>query len=401
MKLGPWKCLIGFFVLASHSVLHADEQSNREILRAEVIYLLEAGDEQSALSTLGDYLREFKYDAEGWRLLGLTYVRIGEVGKGERSLRRAAQLSTKSVDRDRAQSALKEASRASSAKKWNGELGLDLGYDSNVLLASRDSLSSGTASKVGSPKAMPSVWIRRRFQLTQGELSAGLYSSFEAYTTKNSKPYNALTVVSPIEFWFEPNGNFQKGIVSSFDISYLNSSGLEFFSWGESVAFEGRLEHADGARSSASAGSGYRKYAVQDGADPTADRSGVPATLAVSHARNLGEFTLRAALEYEYSHSNGSLFRTHELVVPLKLSFPSGWLGGELSLLLEGIYTRYPTTNLNRKDRIADAELEYQHELSKRFRVVGTYQFRRAFSNVSDADYTRHTALLGGRYALF
>lgn len=451
MRVFPLLAMILPLLLFAPYPSEAALESDREVVQTIAHSLLHLQKSEAARDLLMDHLKEDPRDAQSWKLLGFLYLErkageeafqaFGQSAKNALGTQkaiaiyhqaRAAQLVGKleqartllaSIQETRAirasvrqaQADLKAGDSISDLQltpSLTGQLtlGLQSGFDNNVLLMSDSTLLSTSQTETQSVVTHGSVI---------GALNIPTSPAFELRISGGSQflfPWNSATQafrgIMPL---LDLGGNWKRsesaratflgrnlehGIKLHTELLFLNTDGLSFFFTQGSLHHESELRLHPRWRLRSELALRYQKFALATGQTEDTDRSGpgIKLRLAGDFLGGFGRLSL--GIETEIHQALGAQYRSRTVgpVLQALIQLPAAFT---LTPELAYTYTPFPVSSSLRVDH----NLRVQALLARRFgeSVSLSFSWLSQFqtSNLDAANYRRHQGLLGFQYALF
>jgi tetratricopeptide (TPR) repeat protein len=424
----------------------ATDVTNREIARLYADAAIAEKDYAGAIRTLSEHVAADPEDGGAWHLLGVTQLlanqperaiesfekalpRVPEENRGITRYYLADAYSrkgdpSKSVELLRA--AKEEEVSAWSASRaladglgtgaplpeivpgypggFDGSLWAGTAYDSNVLLASNDSLATISRSDVASPKFTVggnAVYTKKGYR--GGNLVALGGANFDAHTATNAQRLNSLGTNVGAE-WARP-ASTSDGIVHSFGddfgLNFLNNDGFSFYSWQDTLRWRGILQQGYGVETEFSAPVRYQKYASPAAQSPDDERTGVAVGAEVAQRRQYRDRTGSIGLAAERAFTRGKNYRSWTFNLPIGWRDPSlpFWGLGLRANLVPSI-VRYPSSTNSRHDFNVTGTLSLTKPVRERTTAALNYIYVTNPSNLTAATYQKHTIGLQVIYAI-
>lgn len=438
-------------LLLAPSPIRAALESDREVVQTIAHSLLHLQKSEAARDLLMEHLQEDPRDAQSWKLLGFLYLERKSGGEAFQAFAqsaknalgtqkavaiyhqaRAAQLMGKlpqaqsllaSIQETRA---LRASVRQAQADLRAGDsisdlqltpplsgrlvLGLQSGFDNNVLLMSDSTLLSAsqteTQSVVTHGSALGSLRIPT---LTQFEIHISGGSQFLFPWSSATQAFRGILPTLDVGgTWkrsVDPRASFlaknlEHGLRLHSDLLFLNTDGLSFFFTQGSLHHEAELRLHPRWKLHSEFTVRYQKFALVSGQTEDTDRSG-PGIRGRLTGDFLGSFgRLSLGVEAEIHQALGTQYRSRTLspVLQAQLQLPAAF---SLIPELAYAYTPFPVSSSLRVDH----HLRIQALLSKAFgeslSVSFSWLSQFQTSNLDAANYKRHQGLLGIQYAIF
>lgn len=420
----------------------ADETTNREVLQTFVNYYISQKQFDIAEKKLVEHLQEDPQDGERWNVLGMVYFELKKYAEADNAFAQAvragndesrgvflynqANVLNRSNQPERAIKLLKEASQYSNihanaldalerlepgkdfpeiklekAGKWTGSIGVQGGYDTNVLLLSQGTLDTIESAGTASSTYLANSQAAYKKEYYHGTLDANGSMSYNAYTTGAAARFNALN--SSLGFKWTPEPGSSALILagsSKFNISFLNTNGMEFFSWNEALALENIYIHTENFRSQFDFIIKYQKFSTSTTTDSTNDRTGIAAGIKYANKYSWRVNTFSLGLEFERAFASGQNFKSYALSLPISFTRKIFW---KLSATagIKGGLVWYPDSATSRRDSNLNPTFSLSKPLSQRLMALFNYGYIRNMSNVSSASYDKHTFLAGIDYGFY
>ncbi len=369
---------------ASSSELRGPTKSNEEV-RAQYLYqAANARVLEGDLVQVQQLLQEVVHAAPSIQGLGAQVERIKSVLKAGQPL-----PPLKVTDGD----------DADDAKKIRYLFGLRSGYDSNVLLLPDDT----TGVSPGSAFVSPSVVIDGALPISVLDIKGRSVSNFTAYTAEPSRKFN--TIFQSLNAEWSPRlirtETFSPTVGSRADLSFVNSDGMDFFSW-TGTAYLNAVYTLDEVSSVlAELPLGYQRFpgvVVLDGVDR---RDGWLLSPTAVYRRRIGEWSLSGGANYQEAWTMGQNFKSRTIGTTLGASRPLLFeIMGRLGLGYNRVNYRQSLTN--RRDTRVDVSMGLTRIMpfSKRMTVNLDYIYSSNDSSLTTATYKRHSVFLQATYAL-
>ena len=419
----------------------AADETNRELAITYANFHVQRKDYAAADRALSDHLRTDAQDSEAWNILGLVRIKAGNPTQAVEAFARAASVTgapshgiylynyadalSRSGDEARARKSLEEASsdaavgssarqaleelkpgrslpelRLSPPARWNADMTVATGYDTNVLLFSDTTLASITGTGTASPFFLLAPRVSHSGDALGGRLDSDASVTFLDETGSSASAFNNLSVSAGSRL-ARPDKSF--GLFHSYlgrlDYSMLNLSGLEFFHWSALAGWRGVAQHRKGSETYFELPLRYQKFHTAAGDDPANDRTGPALAPTIGHRHQFGELDVDIALQFEKLFSRGANFHSTAFRVPLSLTHPLPWdLTGTLGLEVARI--RYPDSSAKRADTSVQGSLVLSRRLFDRLNGILSYSYTKNSSNTDTAAYTKNSVALLVTYAL-
>ena len=434
--------LLNFF--ANSVTQAATDVTNREVALTFAQFHFTQKDYPSARESIIEHLKEDKRDANGWNLLGLTYLFTGDLVKASKALANAVKIAAgqdkgiylynyadalnRQGDSKKARLVLNRATqfeRVEVASKgalknlvsqqplpelildqpsaWRSNLSLSSGYDSNVLLYSSDTLSFTDSTGTASPVFSLLAQLSRKSDAFGGELNWNNGVSFAYHTTDEANAYNALAGTIGLD-WAAPGNGVSAGswgLGNDLSISFLNlNDSFGFFNWKEQPYVRFNFQHNKSWSSRVKVPIFYQKFVVEATDEAVDDRSGVGLKPEIVSTVLSGKNIFTAGLQFEQIFTNGSNYQSTAVGIPLSWSrrVLKNYFG---SLRVEGVMLNFPRSSTLRKDTLVKAGLGLSRRFSEKWFGSLNYLFTRNFSSVASADYSKHAGTLVLNYGIF
>lgn len=422
------------------AVAYAGNSTNREIVRTFSQYYLLKKQFSSASSALQEHLREDPGDFGAWNLLGLSFMEDKKWGEAADAFSRAALGSSgerqaiyhynqgealaKSGQKKRAQGAFQLAAREERVKPaaeaalralldgveipplelsepgvWDGAITLTGGYDTNVVLVSDTSAAelsaSDQASILGGGAFSLNYSRKTRAQkwTVGGNVGGNYYLASAASTYTNmSASLNSEIQRLPQDF-----RGAMTSWVQRFDLTYLNSSGIQFYSWTGTLGWKSLSKSESGSACEWSVHANYQKYRFDDGDDVADDRSG-PSLIPKLRLISDGDWGLWIwAVKAEAHFSRGQNYRSYSPGTELSLS--GSWGPRTFAqVTADVVYTLYPQSSTSRKDWTLRGSAGMGWKWTSRWLVGLEYTFLKNLSTVDTGAYSKHTGMVSLTY---
>jgi len=459
--------ILVFFLCAPLAVLgkaSSQQETNRKIVHTYIEHYLEQGDLETAKEKLEEHLDQDRQDAKSWSALGHIYLREDELSKAEDAFRQAAitaeddnrgkylyyyadvlnrqgkskeaklklleakDYSEMSAHADTALQTMEpnqplpslvkrpdkietKVVKAKVKKKrarpvdsnFEAMLGLETGYDSNVLLLSDetlDSLARSTTESVtlGFTAAAGYSWILEKWKFNvKGD------TRFNWYPNEKASNFNELTPRLGMGGRYRINDKFDVGLRNIFSATYLNLDGLSFYKLSDSVKGFGVWRYRENAELQPDANARYNRYKTGPllGITGDNDRTGYSVGPGLTHKWRRKKLEIAGGGRYDYMNTNGSNFVGHFFQVPLRLTykFPYKILGRTSFAFTHIRY--FQATPTQRIDYNYFAKAAVGRKFGKRLTAFIQYVFLMNESNFASADYKKHKASLLVNYELF
>lgn len=444
--VGPmiWVFLISAASLAYVTKVQAADETNREIARTLANFHLGRKEFAPVIKILADHTTDDPNDFEALNLLALTqmesrdlkgaisnfqkaiqvataserplyhynladaYARLGDLTSARAALIRASESPLIKEPAEFAMSELKAGQplplfRLEKPMEWHFNIGIEGGYDSNVLLVSDDNQSSSDAKHTASPSGAPKAAINFIKDTGHYLWRGGLESGFTSYIEKTAQKYNELATRANIERGRPEiiGEKFYPSIANEAELTYLNTEGLVFYSWSDSLKWKGLFKHSEKHETELTLPAGYQKYTVADTDSPSNNRSGARVFPSLTYRRFFGTKTLALSASYQKVFASGINYRSSSYSIPI--SFAEGRMFWGLGAALSAEYTRtlYPVSETDRKDHTFGGSVALLRRLGPKWELSLTYNYRRNLSTDTGNRYVKHTGTLGLNYAAF
>jgi len=274
-----------------------------------------------------------------------------------------------------------------------------VGYDSNVLLLSEDTLAVSAQSQTESLSSLMSASLTYLKPMWDGLFSANFSPSFQYYASTNAQTFNTLSTHVEASWSTPPpqDSGWKHEWVSQFDLTFLNSDGLEFYQWIKTLGYEGQNHYWNGDDLKVAVLPRYQKTTFDETSDPDIERTGLGAKLSADYSKVFSWVSATGGLYYDRSQVKGKGYRTHQLgtVIEGTRSLPYQ-LSGNVSFDFSKVW--YLEADDLRIDTPMKANLSVSRMVTKKIQGTFEYQWKKNFSNTVDAQYAKHTITLTGTY---
>ncbi len=417
----------------------SEQKTNREVVRTYVKYYLRHQEYGEAIRALTEHVVFDAKDAGAWHLLGQAYMGSGENKRAIQTIGEALKYASEDTrgiflyayadalnragDSEKARATLLEAGQIVQVSEsagaalavlksgvalpslklakpslWKTNLGVGMGYDSNVLLNSDAVMATIKRSDTASPVLNVTGQVSNERPLHQGVFASRLVGGINGYSASAAQKYNALFASLGFDWAREPEADrvsFKLG--NGFDINWLNSSGYKFFSWTDTIKPRVIYPHSKGGETEIELPIYYQRFTLDPGDLAANNRSGPGGRVGISHRRAFGSGLLSSGLRFERHFAQGANYRANTYAVPLSWSQPLVWgLAG--SLVFEGAQVSYSESAPSRTDRSARFSLSLGRRFAQSvFGAIDVAAMRNT-STVMTARYTKLTAMLRVSY---
>ena len=423
--------------------------ANRELTRALAADLLNRRDYAGAEELLTRHLAGDAEDAAAWNSLGLVRLELKKNSEAEDAFRRAGDLAEGEdkaiylynaadaanrggaidLTRSRLESAqqaaigvagvvgeqiarirnvirageplppLRLGAASDKSSGFSGSLALRAGFDSNVMLLPNDP-NAGAAPRSALLGVNGLLGYQRA--LGSGLLTAQSTTAFTFYTSGAVRSFNNLG--ESLNVSWSPQAGEGRAFTANYgnraDFTFLNTDGLKFFSWTDSLYATFSYRFAENKALVLDLPVGYQKFpGVAAGADD--ERDGLLLTPSALYRWQTGVYSFSSGLTYQQVWAEGRNYRSRSGGVLGGISRP---LPAEIRARLGVGFTRtsYHDSVGGRADSKFDASLSLGRAMpfDRRMNVSLDYIFGRNLSNLSSATYSQHTAFVQVNYAL-
>lgn len=363
-------------------VVTPEQQTNREVVQNYVDFYVQQKKYNDAAGILKKHLAEDSDDRLRWKWLGQVYLLQKKSHLAADAFKRAGEWTEDS----------------SFDKKFRLSLAGRGGYDSNVLLLSDNSLQ--TISRSNTDSAFFSLLGNARYQ-TAGEdalVQADLRPFLIAYPEEHAKRYDL--VGTNVNLRWTPSGKiFYPSLFSQSNVTFLNTSGFEFYTASEALGFDLIYEPTTFARTVFSFPMRYQKFDNPPGTAAANDRTGLGVSPAVTQAFRFDSMMVSLGFNYDQVLTDGKDARVKAFRWPFVLATV-------LPLQVEGVVSsRYTYQMYNHQNSRRDHLFENQFSLRRLFfmstNVTFSYGYIRNLSNQGASQYDRHIGSVELEYAIF
>lgn len=371
-------------------------EANREWVKTAVQDQLNRGQWEEALQTLQGHLKSDEKDSVAWAQVAFIQKYLNRCEDAQASLVRAAnvgplgqkEIYSTAADELRTKGCARGQSIAESERKWSSSAKLIVGYDTNVLLLS-DALNVGTASE--GTFFTPTANFSYRDQKDSGRLNVRSSTAYTAYTKTDLRSMESLNQSFVVEW--EPgmsDSAWDRNYSNRFDIFFVNSDGLQFFSWTDMLRASFSRELNEKSRWGFDLMGGYQNYSAQTAPTTQDKRDGLLATPSIWYAKRLSQFVWTSALTYNQAFASGDNYKTQGATVSTGLS---GLISDSVRARLNyaWTHTNYNQSTTGRKDDRSEVSVG----LSRSFMQVPGANFSLDYfytdneSNITGAGYRR------------
>jgi hypothetical protein len=185
--------------------------------------------------------------------------------------------------------------------------------------------------------------------------------------------------------------------VQRFDLTYLNSSGIQFYSWTGTLGWKSLSKSESGSACEWSFHVNYQKYRFDDGDEVADDRTG-PSLIPKLRLISDGDWGLWIwALKGEAHFSRGQNYRSYSPGTELSLS--GSWGPRTFAqATADVVYTLYSQSSTSRKDWTVRSSAGMGWKWTPQWVVGLEYGFLKNFSNVESGAYSKHTGMVSLTY---
>ncbi len=414
------------------------DSTDREIARTFADAHLAMGDASSAEQVLSRHLATDPGDAGGWHLRGLARLRAGNYGEAAEDFGRAQSAASaqnrgihlyyqgmalaRSGNRGAAERALLAAAEqpvsASSSRRalWalrNSEtieepvpsypgkgafrLSLNSGYDSNVLIRSDAAVAATTATGAASPRfLLTALGSYAKNGIGGGTLTTSGGLAYDFHSVRAVRVFDSLSVRAQAGL----AGRIHR-VSNAISATYLNRSGLGFYSWTDTLRWSGRVQLGYGSTLALEVPIQYQKFTVQTGDLAINDRSGPVFGAGAIYLFERETDSWSAGVRVERQLSSGDNFKATSGFLPLK------WTRSDLPWDLEAAIgftpgrILYTLATNGRNDTSLEGSASLGRSFRERLRGSLEYGLVRNLSNVVAATYLKHFIGIKVIYALY
>jgi len=418
-------------------------ETDREVTRTYSQFYINENRMADAKQELVDHLKVDPEDASAWNVLGLIFmdekdferaggyffnaakwaqtqddravylynyadaeVQLGDTEKAMKALRLAAR--SQSV-RESANDALDILSagkplpnlKMTPPTRFSLNIGLNSGYDSNVVLAADQSVATLQTSEVASVFLTPNFSLNHKTAMGHGTLESNLFSAFTWNLNSEVSSLNSLVLGLDSQWGRGPEGapDFASAYGYSFSTSFINRDGLDWFSWSPTLFWKGTWYHGNDDETEFNVPVRYQGYVGDDSSGPDNRRSGFGVLPQITHRFYFGIYSLSLSGLYERHFARGINFKVNRFAFPITFGFPI-WSNIALSLNTGFEYLNYFESTAGRKDKLFTAGLSLSKTLWQDWSFSVSYSGTRNISNSADAKYWRHAGTLSIIYGV-
>ncbi|KHD87177.1 MAG: hypothetical protein OM95_15905 [Bdellovibrio sp. ArHS] len=383
--------------------------ANREWVKTAVQDKLNQGKIDEAIALLQEHLKEDKKDAESWGRLALLQSRTAKCDDAQASLTQASAASPPNTRdayliaaehlRTKGCTALVESEKAADVGELKSSVLLRIGHDNNVMLLS-DSLNSSSSPE--SAFFNPVAQVRYHRPFSSGNLELRSTTSYTGYIKSQVDSYNSIYQFLAAEW--EPSTNsasvWQTRFGNRFDVSFVNSDGMRFFSWTDTVFANLSRDLNEYSRLGFEIPVGLQKFAEETAATSDDNRDGAVVTPSLWYAKRVDSLIWQSSLNFSQVFAEGDNYRLQAYGI-------SSGISGRMTELIRGrlnfsfAQNNYFESSNGRKDDRFDAIVGATYtpasepNLNFAFDIFVTNNN----SNISSASYKRNTVMGQVEYA--
>lgn len=268
-----------------------------------------------------------------------------------------------------------------------------VGYDSNVLLLPDQSVGASP----GSAFISPGVSVEKPFSIAGESFRARSQSSYLAHASKTVQTLNAFNQSIGAE-WSPQENDFHGWALASgtrFDVSAVNSDGLEWFNYSPSVYVNGVQKIDSTSAVVVELPVAYQRFPGVTVTSSADSRNGWTISPTALYKKQLEQFSLTGGGGYQEAFTTGSNFRSRAVNALIAATRPIGYQFTARSGA-SWVRTWYPKNAFGRSDRRLDLSAGVLRPLpfDERLSLSLDYQFSKNHSRLATASYDRHTVFL-------
>lgn len=300
--------------------------ANREWVRTAVQDQINQGQLDKAIEILRNHLKTDEKDSESWARLALLQRHLDKCSDAKASLSMAARVGSAGF-RDIYQSAAEQLSptgcrpdiseqavissepEATSKGEWASSVRMLVGHDSNVLLLSDSSTASTSPS---SAFVSPTANFAYSWESGAGKFTGRSTSSYTSYLANEVTSYNSLS--QSLFFEWSPKiaaaAVWEQTLSNRFDTFFVNSDGMKFFSWINSLRASLSRSLDDSSRWGFDGSVGYQQYAAETATSDDDRRDGSILSPSVWYARRFDKVVWTSSLSYAQAFAAGPNYKS-------------------------------------------------------------------------------------------
>ncbi len=420
--------------------LRAAEETNREIVDTFVNYYVSQKQYDLAEARLKKHLEDDPKDSERWNSLGLVLMSLKRFTAATEAYAKAVETSPekdkgvflynqavaahKLKNANEAVALLTESERYNNTfasaryalnhyradmelpalrirnkPKWSGGIGSQMGYDTNVLLVSAETLSALISSNTSSPNFKVSSHGEYHHEYYAHTVDVMADAAYSFYTVDAALPYNSLN--GNLNFkWapFQPERPLTWGLKNTTSISYMNtySSGPVFYTWNDTLTYEGVYAFSGDSKIRFEIPVRFQRF--NPPADADNEQTGIALGFKANQNNMIWGELFTGGLEFERAWAQGTNFKSYMVALPLSWikGLPLWQLTSILGFRTAGTF--YTESNTGRRDIVLNPTLVLGKGFKNKLGLNLSYGFTRSYSNVSTASYEKHTLMIGVDY---
>jgi len=421
------------------------EDTNREIVQTYVKHFIEQGRFQRAERKLNHHLREDPRDSGAWNTLGLLSLRMRKLRPAEEAFKNAvansddelkgryhynyadvlnrrgktaaakvnlskskkynstsiaANQALRELKPRRSLPTLRAQSRQFGLKGWTLKMGLQGGYDSNVLLLSDTTLALIAASSTESPVYKFSGSGGYQFSAMTGvaRIKGGL--NFTWHTQNPAGSFNILSNSLALQWDKKLSKNLKLALRNLNSVSFLNQSPFGYYNYVNTTTATTTYKYHRKASLELEALGKYQDFDTSSATTSANDRTGFGYGGRITNNFSFFKARISHGGRFQKINTKGSNFDTHTYQAPLQISHP---LPERFIARISFTYThtRYIKPSINRIDNNYNGKAAVGKKLSKNWIALFQYGYLKNTSKVASAKYKKHTGSLLLSYDFF